>query len=379
MHYQTIPLSLYIHLPWCVKKCPYCDFNSHALRQELPEHEYIDALLKDLAADLPLINQRPITSIFIGGGTPSLFSGAAIQRLLDGIRQQCQLMDTVEITLEANPGTVEQENFYGYRAAGVNRLSLGVQSFDSNHLKKLGRIHGGDEAIQAVQAAKAAGFTNFNIDLMHGLPDQTVAQALADLEQAMLLEPTHLSWYQLTLEPNTLFYVQRPVLPDDERLWDIQTAGQALLAQRHYQQYEVSAYAQQGKQCQHNLNYWQFGDYLGIGAGAHSKITLPDANIIRSIKTKHPKDYLNPTTAFISEQHVVSDTQKSFEYMLNALRLYMPISIAHFIERTGLSLQHIEPALTQAQQKGLLQFTAEKIQLTEQGHLFVDEITQLFL
>jgi oxygen-independent coproporphyrinogen-3 oxidase len=376
---QNIPLSLYIHLPWCVKKCPYCDFNSHALRQELPERDYIDALLNDLIADLPLINTRPIVSIFMGGGTPSLFSGTAIQRLLDGVRQHCQLSDTVEITLEANPGTVEQENFYGYRAAGVNRLSLGIQSFNSQHLKKLGRIHGSNEAIQAVHAAKKAGFTNFNIDLMHGLPEQTVADAVADLQQAIALEPTHISWYQLTLEPNTLFYVQPPILPDDEKLWDIQTAGQALLAQKHYQQYEVSAYAQTGKQCQHNLNYWQFGDYLGIGAGAHSKITLDDGRIIRSTKTKHPKDYLNPATPFMSEQHNVSQQQKAFEYMLNALRLYQPISLPHFTERTGLTLQHIEPALIQAQQKGLLQFTDKTIQLTEQGHLFVDEITQLFL
>ncbi len=376
---NAIPLSLYIHLPWCIRKCPYCDFNSHALKQELPEQVYINALLNDLAADQPLIQDRPIVSIFFGGGTPSLFSGTAIQRLIAGVRNILNLTHDAEITLEANPGAVEQDRFEAYRAAGVNRLSIGIQSFNAEKLQQLGRVHNSQEAINAAYTAKLAGFDNFNLDLMHGLPTQTVEDAMADLQQAFALQPTHLSWYQLTLEPNTLFHMKPPALPDEETLWEIQTRGQALIAQQGFQQYEVSAYSLPGKHCRHNLNYWQFGDYLGIGAGAHSKITLPDNSIIRLTKTKHPKDYLNPQTPLISEQRVITDKDLPFEFMLNALRLNQVIPLSLFIERTGLSATALQPALKIAAEKELLTFDDSIIFMTNKGRLFVDEVTQLFL
>jgi len=285
------PLSLYIHFPWCVRKCPYCDFNSHAVRGDLPEDQYIDALLADLESDLPRVWGRPVRSVFLGGGTPSLFSPEAIERLLAGVRARVTLVPEAEVTLEANPGTVETERFRGYRAAGVNRLSIGIQSFQPEQLQKLGRIHGRDEALAAAQAARAAGFDNFNLDLMFGLPQQTLDEALADLRTALALNPTHLSLYQLTLEPNTLFHAQPPELPDEDVLAAMQEALQAELADAGFTQYEVSAYARAGRRCRHNLNYWQFGDYLGIGAGAHAKITDADG-ITRLWKVKQPRNFL---------------------------------------------------------------------------------------
>ena len=279
------PLALYIHIPWCVRKCPYCDFNSHAAGPTLPEEEYVDALLADLDADLQHVHGRPLTSIFFGGGTPSLFSDRALGRLLEGVERRVAFAGDIEITLEANPGTFEQAKFKGYRSLGINRLSIGVQSFQEAKLKALGRIHNGDEAIRAADMARAAGFDNFNLDLMHGLPEQSIEDALFDLRTAISQGPTHLSWYQLTMEPNTVFWSQPPELPEDDLLWDIQEAGQALLAAEGYAQYEVSAYARPGKQARHNLNYWTFGDFLGIGAGAHAKLSTPAGRIQRTWKT----------------------------------------------------------------------------------------------
>ena len=288
------PLSLYIHVPWCIRKCPYCDFNSHAATPVLPEDEYIDALLADLTQDLDWVQNRPIQSIFIGGGTPSLLSVRAYEKLFRGLKQHLDFAADIEITLEANPGTFEAEKFSGYFALGINRLSIGIQSFNSTFLHKLGRVHDGEQALRAVQIAKDAGFTSFNLDLMHGLPGQTVDDALADLKQALAFAPPHLSWYQLTIEPNTEFYKRPPVLPIDDALWDIQEAGLELLAQHGYEHYEISAHAKAGFAAKHNINYWQFGDYLGIGAGAHGKITFPESGeIIRSQKTRMPSDYLD--------------------------------------------------------------------------------------
>ncbi|MFZ2320426.1 MAG: radical SAM family heme chaperone HemW, partial [Pseudomonas sp.] len=287
------PLALYIHIPWCVRKCPYCDFNSHAAGPTLPEQEYVDALLADLDADLGRVHGRQLSSIFFGGGTPSLFSAAALGRLLAGVEQRIGFAADIEITLEANPGTFEQAKFQAYRQLGINRLSIGVQSFQADKLKALGRIHDGDEAIRAADMARAAGFDNFNLDLMHGLPDQSIEDALSDLRIAIAQQPTHLSWYQLTMEPNTVFWSQPPTLPEDDTLWDIQEAGQQLLAEHGYLQYEVSAYARAGRQAQHNLNYWSFGDFIGIGAGAHGKLSSPSGQIVRTWKTRLPKDYLD--------------------------------------------------------------------------------------
>ena len=294
---QLPPLALYIHIPWCVRKCPYCDFNSHAASPTLPEEEYVDALLADLDQDLHAVHGRELSSIFFGGGTPSLFSAQALGRLLKGVEQRIRFAPDIEITLEANPGTFEQEKFTAYRALGINRLSIGIQSFQEQKLKALGRIHNGDEAIRAAGMARQAGFDNFNLDLMHGLPDQSLDDALGDLRQAIAMKPTHLSWYQLTLEPNTVFWNQPPVLPEDDTLWDIQEAGQALLAEHGYAQYEVSAYAQPGRAARHNLNYWSFGDFIGIGAGAHGKLSHPDGRILRTWKTVSYTHLTLPTKA----------------------------------------------------------------------------------
>ena len=285
-----IPLSLYIHIPWCVKKCPYCDFNSHEARNEIPEEKYLKALTQDLESELPNIWGRSIESVFIGGGTPSLFSAKGIDQLLANLRERLPIRSNTEITLEANPGTFEQERFSAYREAGINRLSIGVQSFNENHLKRLGRIHGATEAIKAAEIARKAGFVNFNLDLMFGLPEQSVDQALEDLKIAIEAGPTHISWYQLTIEENTLFHHAPPILPDDELMWEMQQKGQALLESSGYMQYEVSAYSQINKQCQHNINYWEFGDYLGIGAGAHGKLSMPDGEISRHTKYRHPRN-----------------------------------------------------------------------------------------
>lgn len=375
---MQIPLSLYIHLPWCVKKCPYCDFNSHALKNNLPEEEYINALLQNLKQDLSKIDQRPIQTIFFGGGTPSLFSAKALDRLLNSIAKECQLVKNIEITLEANPGTVEQEKFNGFRAAGINRLSIGVQSFNPEKLKILGRIHDDNEAIKAAETAHKAGFDNFNLDLMFGLPNQTINEALEDLKIAISLKPTHLSWYQLTLEPNTLFYQQPPKLPDNDLIWEMQQQGQALLASHGFNQYEISAYSQSERECKHNLNYWQFGDYLGIGAGAHGKITN-DGKITRTVKTKNPKDYLDPNKSFLIEEKIIDPKELPFEFMMNALRLNQKIPLSLFPERTRLPLNSIQLQLNQANEKGLLHIDQQHLQVTDFGSRFLNDLLALFL
>ncbi len=376
---QMPPLALYIHIPWCVRKCPYCDFNSHTASPVLPEAEYVDALLADLERDLPLAHGRELTSIFFGGGTPSLFSAEALGRLLEGVQQRIRFASDIEITLEANPGTFEQEKFRAYRQLGINRLSIGVQSFQQSKLEALGRIHNGDEAMRAADMARNAGFDNFNLDLMHGLPDQSLGEALNDIRQAIALAPTHLSWYQLTLEPNTVFWNQPPVLPEDDTLWDIQEAGQALLAEHGYAQYEVSAYAQAGKRARHNLNYWSFGDFLGIGAGAHAKLTSPDGQILRSWKTRLPKDYLDPSKNFQAGAKALTVDELPFEFLMNALRLTDGVAAELFSQRTGLPLDDFADAREQAQRRGLLVADPERLVATPQGQLFLNDLLQYFL
>ncbi|MBD8614388.1 radical SAM family heme chaperone HemW [Pseudomonas putida] len=376
---QLPPLALYIHIPWCVRKCPYCDFNSHAASPVLPEEEYVDALLADLDQDLPAVYGRPLSSIFFGGGTPSLFSAAALGRLLAGVEQRIAFAPDIEITLEANPGTFEQDKFVAYRKLGINRLSIGIQSFQPQKLEALGRIHTGDEALRAAEMARRAGFDNFNLDLMHGLPDQSLEEALDDLRQAIALAPTHLSWYQLTLEPNTVFWNQPPVLPEDDILWDIQEAGQALLAEHGFSQYEVSAYARPGKAARHNLNYWSFGDFIGIGAGAHGKLSHPDGRIVRTWKTRLPKDYLNPAKQFKAGEKSLAADELPFEFLMNALRLTQGVDAELFAKRTGLPLQSLAAARAEAEQKGLLQVEPTRLVATARGQLFLNDLLQYFL
>ncbi|MGX9864078.1 radical SAM family heme chaperone HemW [Pseudomonas moraviensis] len=373
------PLALYIHIPWCVRKCPYCDFNSHTASPVLPEQEYVDALLADLDQDLHAVYGRELTSIFFGGGTPSLFSADALGRLLKGVEQRIPFADDIEITLEANPGTFEQEKFVAYRKLGINRLSIGIQSFQQEKLEALGRIHNGDEAVRAAGMARQAGFDNFNLDLMHGLPDQSLDDALSDLRQAIALKPTHISWYQLTLEPNTVFWNQPPVLPEDDTLWDIQEAGQALLAEHGYAQYEVSAYAQPDRPARHNLNYWSFGDFIGIGAGAHGKLSHPDGRIVRTWKTRLPKDYLNPAKSFQAGEKSLSNDEMPFEFLMNALRLTAGVESRLYPERTGLSLDSLAEGRREAEQSGLLQVEPSRLAATERGQLFLNDLLQQFL
>lgn len=377
-----LPLSLYIHFPWCVRKCPYCDFNSHELRGELPEGRYIEALLADLQQDLPLVWGRPVESVFIGGGTPSLLSAEGLEQLLSGLRALLGITSACEITLEANPGTLEQGRFSEYRAAGINRLSIGVQSFDGDKLKSLGRIHSREEALRAAEAAHAAGLENFNIDLMFGLPGQDVAQARADLEQAIVLNPAHISWYQLTVEPNTAFAHQPPVLPDDDRLWAIQQQGQETLAEAGYGQYEVSAYAKQGYRCRHNLNYWRFGDYLGIGPGAHAKITHPaEGRVERLWKQRQPQAWLEQaaTPAVVAGRRDLDMGDLALEFMMNALRLHEGFASALFQEQTGLPITVLEKPLREAQRLGLVDWQLQHIVPTERGRNHLNELLQLFM
>jgi oxygen-independent coproporphyrinogen-3 oxidase len=362
-----------------VKKCPYCDFNSHAAGPTLPEQEYVDALLADLDHDLSQVHGRPLTSIFFGGGTPSLFSAKALGRLLEGVERRAPFADDIEITLEANPGTFEQAKFRDYRALGINRLSIGVQSFQSEQLKAVGRIHDGDEAIRAAEMARRAGFDNFNLDLMHGLPDQSIEDALSDLRTAIAQGPTHLSWYQLTVEPNTVFWNQPPVMPEDDILWDIQEAGQALLAAEGYAQYEVSAYAQAGKAARHNLNYWTFGDFLGIGAGAHAKLSRPDGSISRSWKTRLPKDYLDSSKRFSAGERPLSADELPFEFLMNVLRLTDGVASELFTQRTGLPLSQLATARAEAEQRGLLHADPTRLSATREGQLFLNDLLQHFL
>lgn len=375
------PLSLYVHLPWCVRKCPYCDFNSHEARGELPEDAYIDALLRDLEHDLPRVPDRSLVSIFLGGGTPSLFSPAAIRRLLDSVRDRVTCVPDIEITLEANPGTVEQTRFEGYRAAGVNRLSIGVQSFNADHLERLGRIHGVDEARRAAIAARAAGFDNFNLDLMYALPQQTLDQARTDLEQAIALQPTHLSYYQLTLEPNTAFHHQPPPLPDDEAAWQMHELGESMLSASGYAQYEVSAYAQPGRQARHNHNYWSFGDYLGIGAGAHGKLTNTAGQFWRTAKQRHPRAYLQAagSAACLQRDEQIRPTDLPVEFLMNALRLKEGFALADYKLRTGLETLNLEPGLSQAMQQGMLEHNTNRIRATALGYRHLDGLLAMFM
>lgn len=374
---ELVPLSLYIHIPWCVRKCPYCDFNSHQLT-ELPESDYVQALRKDLQQDRDLAKGRPLQSIFFGGGTPSLFSAGAIADILQEARMQIGFAETMEITLEANPGTTEYTSLPGLRGAGVNRLSFGVQSFNDLHLQRLGRIHSSHQAHLAFASARRAGFDNINLDLMHGLPGQSVAEALDDLQQAIDLGPEHLSWYQLTIEPNTVFHKQPPVLPEDDILADIQEAGLALLQQAGYQQYEISAFSRTGRRALHNLNYWQFGDYLAIGAGAHGKITESDGRILRYHKTRLPTDYLDPDKPFTAGGSCIDRNALPLEFMMNALRLVAGVPRPLFSRRTGLPDSVIEPIVNRLIDRGLLADDADCYRPTPLGLRFLNDTLQLF-
>lgn len=373
-----IPLSLYIHTPWCIRKCPYCDFNSHTAPSGLPEAEYLQALLSDAEQELALTKDRPIETVFIGGGTPSLLSPAFYQQLFDGLAERLVIQPQAEITLEANPGTAEAERFRGYRAAGINRLSMGIQSFQPQHLTRLGRIHDREQALNAIELAQSAGFENMNLDLMHGLPEQTLEQALDDLKTALSFQPAHLSWYQLTIEPNTEFYKRPPVLPEDDALWDIQEAGQALLKQQGYQHYEISAFCQPGRAARHNINYWQFGDYIGIGAGAHGKISDANGRVERRWKTRLPKDYLNPDKAFLAGRETIAQEHIGLECMMNALRLHDGIPLRLFEQRTGVELEQVQGTIQKAQSLGLLD-VGEHLRATDRGQQYLNELLAMFL
>jgi putative oxygen-independent coproporphyrinogen III oxidase len=377
------PLSLYVHVPWCVRKCPYCDFNSHAQTGDLPERDYVDAMLEDLDQDLALIQGRPLQSIFIGGGTPSLFSETAYQRLLDGLKQRLSFAADIEITLEANPGTVDVEigasRFEGYRAAGINRLSIGVQSFDRRQLQKLGRIHSNSDALHAIATAKRAGFTNFNIDLMHGLNQQSGAAAIDDLQIAIDAGAPHISWYQLTIEPNTEFYSRPPILPVETDIMAMQRDGFALLQHAGFERYEVSAFARPGHRARHNLNYWQFGDYLALGAGAHGKITTLSGDIVRYQKTRKPDDYLKRSPSRSSKSENITQEDIPLEFMMNALRLNEGFSRTLFEQRSGLDWAIVADTVTSLQARGLIKEQAGQFIATQRGFIMLDSLLAEFL
>lgn len=372
------PISLYIHIPWCIQKCPYCDFNSHKLNDEMNEELYIDCLIIDANAHLPKIASRQVNSVFIGGGTPSLFSAKALDRLLNHLSDKLHFSKTIEVTLEANPGTVEQQRFKDYFSIGINRLSLGVQSFQDDKLKRLGRIHDANEAIKAIASIKKAGFNNFNIDIMHGLPDQSVDDALFDIQTALTFEPNHLSWYQLTIEPNTVYYKKPPLLPNEETLQKIEQDGLSLLEDHGLKRYEISAYAKKDWQSQHNLNYWRFGDYLGIGAGAHSKLTDNKNIVSRHWQVRQPKDYMDTSKSFIANKKILNEQEIIFEYMMNVLRLYEKSSLADFENITNVSSEKISRQLDEAKQKGFLK-DADFIETTDRGKLFLNDLLELFM
>lgn len=375
-----MPLSLYIHIPWCIRKCPYCDFNSHKSPDNLPEASYVQALIADLKIDLLRFSGQTIDSIFIGGGTPSLFSASAFGTLLGELRTLLPFATDIEITLEANPGTVEQQRFTDYRALGINRLSLGIQSFNATHLKALGRIHDDQQAHLAIESARKAGFDNINIDIMHGLPQQSIAEGLADLQTALTYQPEHLSWYQLTIEPNTAFYKKRPTLPNEDDAYALEEEGLALLETHHLKRYEISAFCQTNKAARHNLNYWLFGDYFGIGAGAHGKLTTTDSKqIFRTRKQRQPADYLNPDKSFLAAIDQVSNAELVFEFMLNTTRLQQAIPNALFTERTGLSFDNLAPGLRKAQTKGLLNINTHDWQITPFGRQYTNDLQAIFL
>jgi len=400
-----LPLTLYVHMPWCVRKCPYCDFNSHQLRSAQPDGAYIDALLRDFDSELPLLEGRQIDSVFFGGGTPSLFAPADFARLLSGIRRRIAVAADAEITMEANPGTLERGRFGGYREAGINRVSLGAQTFSPTALAALGRIHTADDTYRAVEELRTAGIENFNLDLMYALPGQTHEAALADVAAACALRPTHISYYQLTLEPGTVFHSRPPPLPDEEAAWCMQTEGQRLLAAAGYEQYEVSAYAQSGARCRHNLNYWLFGDYVGVGAGAHGKLTvgLPD-RILRTAKPKQPRDFMAGIAAMaretversaggaasgavggtiappaIGERAAVAAEDLPFEFMLNALRLNEGFAASVFEARTGLLLASIDLTMSNARTRGLVEATNFGWKPTDLGRRFLNDLQASFL
>jgi len=384
------PLSLYIHIPWCIRKCPYCDFNSHQANQKLPETDYVAALREDLLFDKHLAQGRKLTSIFFGGGTPSIFSAQAIGAILQDAESIIGFEPDIEITLEANPGTFEQEKFSGFRAAGVNRLSIGIQSFNDVQLKALGRVHDRNEALRAVNVARKAGFDNINLDLMHGLPQQTLADAQADLTQAIALSPEHLSWYQLTIEQNTHFYSAPPILPEEDILVDIQDAGLQKLTDAGYYQYEISAYAKNKQRARHNINYWEFGDYLGIGAGAHGKITLAaQQEILRLWKTRLPKHYLESAQKITAHVHghqnayggggeLLSPETLPLEFLMNALRLNEGVPADYFTERTGLSLNALQPQWKALIAKGLVELTRERLHTTPLGRRFLNRVLEAY-
>ncbi|MEQ1440607.1 radical SAM family heme chaperone HemW [Fontimonas sp. SYSU GA230001] len=385
---QQLPLALYLHFPWCVRKCPYCDFNSHPLRGEVPEAEYVEALLRDLDFELqndsrfPIPDSRPLVSIFMGGGTPSLFSDRAIGRLLEAVSRRLDFARDIEITLEANPGTAEAGHFAGYRAAGVNRLSMGIQSLDDAQLRRLGRIHDRAEALRAYDLARRAGFDNVNLDLMYALPEQAVAGALADLNEVIALQPEHISWYQLTLEPNTEFGLHPPPVPDGDSAWTMQEQGQARLAAAGYVQYEVSAYARGSRQSRHNRNYWEFGDYLGIGAGAHAKRSsgMP-LTVTRRARHKHPRTYLQHagSDAVLQERRVVAAAELPFEFLMNALRLREGFSCADFAARTGRDWDERIPGLAVARARGLLDEAGGRVCASALGWRHLNGLLTLFL
>lgn len=377
----SVPLSLYIHMPWCVRKCPYCDFNSHAvpdgkLSLDL-EQQYLQALVADFNTQLEFAQGRAIHSVFIGGGTPSLISAVGYQWLFTQLKALLPFQDECEITLEANPGTIEYDPFAGYLAAGINRLSIGVQSFNSDHLKKLGRIHSQSDALSAIHLAREAGFQRINVDLMHGLSEQTLEQALNDLKLAVEQGATHISWYQLTIEPNTVFFRTQPVLPVDEVLEAIQEQGEAYLKAKGFINYEVSAWRKE-RPSAHNLNYWQFGDYLAIGAGAHGKVTRPDG-VYRFQKTRLPKDYLAKVPAEHGQLKRITAEEMPFEFMMNALRLNAGVDAKLYAERTGLNLDDLAPVLTLLRQRKLLVEDANRLACTEQGHVFLNSVLEEFL
>jgi len=376
------PLSLYIHIPWCVRKCPYCDFNSHNAPEKIPQVDYVKALLDDLEQDLPLVEERPVVSIFFGGGTPSLFSPENIARILDGVGARLTLRSHLEITLETNPGTVEHGCFKDYQQAGINRISFGVQSFHDDSLRRLGRIHNASQAERAIKEAQDAGIENINLDLMYVLPEQTVYMAIADVEKAIFLQPKHISHYQLTLEPNTPFAVHPPALPDDDNAWEMQQQCQIRLTEAGYVQYEVSAYALPEFHCYHNENYWRFGDYLGIGAGAHAKITNTANNTIQRLwKVKHPRAYMDhaATIKRLGGDNFIDPAQLPFEFMLNALRLTDGFLISDFENYTGLVVGAIQPQLNEAFDRNWLRQDRNQIKPTELGQRFLNDVIEIFL
>lgn len=373
-----IPVSLYIHIPWCIRKCPYCDFNSHQSPGLLPETLYIAALIEDLDNDLERFPAGLIESIFIGGGTPSLLTPKAYEMLFVQLKQRLNFAGDIEITLEANPGTVEQQRFAEYRALGINRLSIGIQSFNPMHLRALGRIHDSRQAHCAIDAARSAGFDNLNLDLMHSLPNQTVQEGMLDLQTALAHEPEHLSWYQLTIEPNTAFYKTKPPLPSEEIVCEMEEQGFAKLKENHYLRYEISAFCRNNRFSRHNLNYWLFGDYYGIGAGAHGKHTRGN-DIYRTRKHRQPNDYLDCHKPFLAETTRINADDLIFEFMLNTSRLQQPIPLALFGERTGLALDLLMPGLNEAKNKGLIMLNDDVWQVTELGRRYTNDLQAIFL